>query len=40
VLVDPGHPDSPNEGHSDTFVVARVANLTQFADLVLAGQLP
>jgi hypothetical protein len=39
VLVDPGHPDSPNDGHSDAFLVARVTNLTQFADLVLAGQI-
>ena len=42
VLVDPGHPDSPNQGENDEFLSHRVRNLQEFADLILGpmGQSP
>ena len=36
VLVDPIHPDSPNEGQDDSFVTWRVHSLAEFADHLLA----
>ena len=42
VLVDPGHPDSPNEGQDDSFLLHRVRNLMEFSGLILGpiGQSP
>ena len=34
-LIDPIHPDSPNEGKNDDFIEARLHNLTAFADYLL-----
>lgn len=34
-LIDPGHPDSPNHGHDDTFIQFRVPTLLEFADRLL-----
>lgn len=36
VLVDPGHPDSLNTGHDDSFIEYRVRNLREFAERLLA----
>lgn len=37
VLVDPGHPDSPNTDQDDNFIQYRVADLRGFADRLLAA---
>lgn len=36
VLVDPEHPDSPNEGQDSSYLAMRVRNLAEFADRLLA----
>lgn len=37
VLIDPGHPDSPNEGQDDSFIQFRVPTLLDFANRLLTG---
>lgn len=38
VLVDPIHPDSPNENQDDTYLAMRVTSLQEFADSLLGSQ--
>lgn len=35
VLIDPGHPDSPNEGQDNSFLEVSVSSLSAFADFLL-----
>lgn len=37
VLVDPVHPDSPNEGQDDSYLAMRVHDLAEFANRLLAA---